>query len=43
VKTDLLVKMNARFLQKPYTHADLAKTVRECLDKTENDTVVAPL
>jgi len=43
VKTDLLVKMNARFLQKPYTHADLAKTVRECLDKTENNTVVAPL
>jgi signal transduction histidine kinase/HAMP domain-containing protein/ActR/RegA family two-component response regulator len=43
VKTDLLVKMNARFLQKPYTHADLAKTVRDCLDKTENETVVAPL
>jgi signal transduction histidine kinase/HAMP domain-containing protein/ActR/RegA family two-component response regulator len=43
VKPDLLVKMNARFLQKPYTQADLAKTVRECLDKTENDTVVAPL
>jgi signal transduction histidine kinase/ActR/RegA family two-component response regulator len=43
VKTDLLVKLNARYLQKPYTHADLAKTVRECLDKTDNDTVVAPL
>ncbi len=43
VKTDLLVKMNARFLQKPYTHADLAKTVRECLDKTDNDAVVVPL
>ena len=43
VKTDLLVKMHARFLQKPYTHADLAKTVRDCLDKTENETVVAPL
>ncbi|HLX94222.1 MAG TPA: ATP-binding protein [Verrucomicrobiae bacterium] len=43
VKTDLLVKMNARFLQKPYTQVDLAKTVRECLDKTDNDTVVAPI
>jgi signal transduction histidine kinase/HAMP domain-containing protein/ActR/RegA family two-component response regulator len=43
VKTDLLVKMNARFLPKPYTHADLAKTVRECLDKANNGIVVAPL
>ncbi len=45
VNTDLLVKMKARYLQKPYTHADLAKTVRDCLDRTENDlaAVVAPL
>ena len=43
VKTDLLVKMNARFLPKPYTHADLAKTVRDCLDKANDGIVVAPL
>ncbi len=45
VNTRLLVKMKARYLQKPYTQADLAKTVRECLDKTNDDadTVVAPL
>ncbi len=45
VNTKLLVKMKARYLQKPYSHADLAKTVRECLDRTDNDTatVVVPL
>jgi CheY-like chemotaxis protein len=45
VNTDLLVKMRARYLQKPYTHADLAHAVRECLDKTadDTDTVVVPL
>jgi CheY-like chemotaxis protein len=45
VNTQLLVKMKARYLQKPYTHADLARTVRECLDKTAEDTatVVVPL
>ncbi|MGA9780363.1 MAG: ATP-binding protein [Verrucomicrobiia bacterium] len=45
VNTRLLMKMKARYLQKPYTHADLAKTVRECLDKTAEDTatVVVPL
>ena len=45
VNTELLVKMRARYLQKPYTHADLAKTVRECLDKTADDTatMVVPL
>ena len=45
VNTDLLVKMKARYLQKPYTHADLAKTVREILDKTTDDvaTLVVPL
>ena len=45
VNTQLLVKMKARYLQKPYTHADLARTVRECLDKTAEDTaaMVVPL
>jgi signal transduction histidine kinase/HAMP domain-containing protein/ActR/RegA family two-component response regulator len=45
VNTDMLLKMKASYLQKPYTHADLAKTVRDCLDKTDNDTatVVVPL
>jgi signal transduction histidine kinase/CheY-like chemotaxis protein len=45
INTRMLVKMKARYLQKPYTHADLARTVRECLDKTDDDTatVIAPL
>jgi CheY-like chemotaxis protein len=34
VSQKLLAKTNARYLQKPYTHAELAKTVRDCLDKT---------
>ena len=38
VNTALLVKMRAIYLQKPYTHADLAKTVRECLDKAPDET-----
>lgn len=29
---ELLTKTHARFLQKPYSHADLAKMVRDCLD-----------
>ena len=37
VNAELLAKTKARFLQKPYTHAMLAKTVRDCLDKTDND------
>jgi len=44
INTQTLVKMKARYLQKPYSHADLARTVRECLDKTDDaDTVLAPL
>jgi signal transduction histidine kinase/HAMP domain-containing protein/ActR/RegA family two-component response regulator len=44
VNTQLLVKTKARYLQKPYSHADLARTVRECLDKADSDTdtAVAP-
>jgi signal transduction histidine kinase/CheY-like chemotaxis protein/HAMP domain-containing protein len=33
VSPEVLAKTNARFLQKPYTHNDLAKTIRDCLDK----------
>ena len=33
VNPELLAKTSARFLQKPYAHTDLAKTVRDCLDK----------
>jgi FixJ family two-component response regulator len=44
VNTQLLVKMKARYLQKPYTHADLARTVRESLDRADDTAiVVAPL
>ncbi len=44
VNTQMLVKMKARYLQKPYTHADLARTVRDCLDKVDDPaTVLAPL
>jgi signal transduction histidine kinase/CheY-like chemotaxis protein/HAMP domain-containing protein len=44
INTQTLVKMRARYLQKPYSHADLAKTVRECLDKTDDTAMVlAPL
>jgi signal transduction histidine kinase/ActR/RegA family two-component response regulator len=34
VSPELLVKTKARYLQKPYTHAELVKIVRDCLDKT---------
>ena len=33
VSPEVLAKTGARFLQKPYSHGDLAKIVRECLDK----------
>jgi len=34
VSLELLAKTKARYLQKPYTHAELVKIVRDCLDKT---------
>ena len=34
VSPELLAKTNARYLQKPYTHAELAKIVRDCLGKS---------
>jgi signal transduction histidine kinase/ActR/RegA family two-component response regulator/HAMP domain-containing protein len=40
INEKFLLRHNALFLQKPYTHADLAKTIRNCLDQTAN--AVAP-
>jgi CheY-like chemotaxis protein len=34
VNREVLAKTHARFLPKPYTHDELAHTVRECLDKS---------
>ena len=33
VSPKLLAKVHAQFLQKPYNHAELAKIIRDCLDK----------
>jgi signal transduction histidine kinase/ActR/RegA family two-component response regulator len=33
VSAELMARSQARFLQKPYSHNDLAKIVRDCLDK----------
>ncbi len=35
ISPEVLARTGARFLQKPYSHADLAKIVRKCLDKNE--------
>jgi signal transduction histidine kinase/ActR/RegA family two-component response regulator/HAMP domain-containing protein len=32
ILSELMTRSQARFLQKPYSHSDLAKIVRECLD-----------
>ncbi len=32
INPEVLAKTHARFLQKPYSHADLAKIVRNCID-----------
>ncbi len=34
---ELLQRNNASFIQKPYGHAELAKVVRDCLDKPLGD------
>ena len=34
VNQEMLIRTGASFLSKPYTHAELAKTVRDCLDQT---------
>ncbi|HXE42078.1 MAG TPA: response regulator, partial [Candidatus Baltobacteraceae bacterium] len=33
INAELLARAQAQFLQKPYTHTTLAKTIRTCLDK----------
>jgi hypothetical protein len=33
VSPEVLARTGAQFLQKPYSHASLAKIVRDCLDK----------
>ena len=35
INAEVLNKTNARFLQKPYSQTDLAKAVRDCLDKNK--------
>jgi signal transduction histidine kinase/HAMP domain-containing protein/ActR/RegA family two-component response regulator len=35
VNREVLAKTSARFLPKPYTHDELAQTVRECLDNSD--------
>ena len=37
VNQELLARTRAGFLSKPYTHAELAKIVRACLDKNHGD------
>jgi signal transduction histidine kinase/ActR/RegA family two-component response regulator/HAMP domain-containing protein len=37
VNAELLARARARFLQKPYSHNDLAKIVRDCLDRGAAD------
>jgi len=35
IMTELMTRSQARFLQKPYSHNDLAKVVRDCLDSKD--------
>jgi signal transduction histidine kinase/ActR/RegA family two-component response regulator len=37
ISAELMARSQARFLQKPYSHTDLAKVVRNCLDKDVAD------
>jgi len=37
----MLARTRASFLAKPYTHAELAKTVRDCLDQNNSSDVAA--
>jgi len=37
VDREMLTRTHAAFLQKPYTHSDLARIVRDCLDRTETN------
>jgi DNA-binding NtrC family response regulator len=41
VSSAMLEKIRANFLQKPYAHKELARTVRDCLDKTAANSKVS--
>ncbi len=41
VNQKMLARTRASFLTKPYTHAELAKTVRDCLDRNNSSDVAA--
>jgi two-component system cell cycle sensor histidine kinase/response regulator CckA len=40
ISPELLTRSHARFLQKPYSHSDLAKIIRDCLDQNSADETV---
>jgi hypothetical protein len=37
----MLARTRASFLAKPYTHAELAKSVRDCLDQNNHSDAAA--
>jgi CheY-like chemotaxis protein len=41
VNQKMLARIHASFLAKPYTHAELAKTVRDCLDQNNHSDMAA--
>jgi FixJ family two-component response regulator len=41
VNQKMLARTRASFLAKPYTHAELAKTVRDCLDQNNSSDATA--
>jgi CheY-like chemotaxis protein len=41
VNQKMLARTRASFLAKPYTHAELAKTVRDCLDQNNSNDAAA--
>jgi FixJ family two-component response regulator len=41
VNQEMLNRTGASFLSKPYTQAELAKTVRDCLDKNNSSDAAA--
>jgi FixJ family two-component response regulator len=41
VNEKMLGRTRASFLAKPYTHAELARTIRDCLDRKNNGDAAA--
>jgi FixJ family two-component response regulator len=41
INQEMLTRTRASFLAKPYTHAELAKTVRDCLDQNNSSDAAA--